>query len=75
MEPCERCSTGPSGIEGHERLALLPIARNTVPEPRFVLRCVDCGTQWLREFGRGSGVRWLRAAAASGAYVDLKPQK
>jgi hypothetical protein len=36
---------------------------------------VDCGTQWLREFGRGSGVRWLRAAAASGAHADLKPQK
>lgn len=59
-------------MAGHERLTLLPIVRNRPPEPHFVLRCLDCGTQWLREFGRESGVRWLRAAAASGVRMDLE---
>ena len=58
-------------MEGHEGLALLPLARNSQPTPHFVLRCVECGTEWRRDFGADSAVRWLRTAASSGERGDL----
>ena len=72
---CPRCEAGPEGMSGHDRLALMPLARNSVPTPHFVLRCVDCGTEWRRDFGADSAVRWLRTAASSGARVDLPRKK
>jgi hypothetical protein len=72
---CERCVAGPEGIAGHDRLALMPLPKDRLPAPHFVLRCVDCGTEWRRDFGAGSGVRWLRAAAASGERIDLDRRK
>ena len=72
---CQRCESGPQGMSGHERLVLEPLSRHRMSEPRFVLWCVDCGTRWMREFGRGSAVRWLRAAAASGQRVEIASRK
>ena len=73
--PCERCEAGPEGMTGHDRLALMPLARNSLPTLHFVLRCVECGTEWRRDFGADSAVRWLRTAAASGERVALPRKK
>jgi hypothetical protein len=72
---CERCEAGPEGMSGHDRLSLVPLPKTTPPAPHFVLRCVDCGTEWRRDFGADSGVRWLRTAAWSGDRVDFPRKK
>jgi hypothetical protein len=69
-EPCKRCAAGPTGVAGHERLVLLPRDKHAVPPPLFILRCRDCGTHWQRQFAPGSGVLWLRTAAARRAKAE-----
>ncbi|HZZ92848.1 MAG TPA: hypothetical protein VFE23_09805 [Usitatibacter sp.] len=61
LSECERCSAGPRGIEGHERLHLLPMRKGERPGPRFLLQCQDCGTRWQRLFRKGAGITWARA--------------
>ena len=68
---CTRCSSGPEGMDGHERLALLPMAKGVPPPARFVLHCLDCGTRWQRDFGGDSAIRWLRAASQSASRNDF----
>jgi len=72
---CERCEAGPEGMSGHDRLSLVPLPKTTPPAPHFVLRCADCGTEWRRDFGADSRVRWLRTAASSGDRVDFPRKK
>jgi hypothetical protein len=61
---CERCAQGPSGLEGHEGLALdhdgQPRYGQARGQHEFV--CVHCGSDWMRCYEGSGKFRWERRA-------------
>ena len=58
--PCNECSTGPRGVEGHQDLALHVSAAGEGGAQKAAFRCARCGTEWIRTY-MGSGVfAWNR---------------
>ena len=61
QSPCNACGTGPSGVEGHDDLALHVSAAGEGGAQKAAFRCSRCGIEWIRTY-MGSGVfAWHRA--------------
>ena len=63
--PCTKCSTAPTGAEGHSDLFTEAMTGNLV---RF--KCRACGTLWSRRYMEGGGHEW--SAPEPGAYSGVQ---
>jgi hypothetical protein len=52
-EACRECEKRPSGLEGHDQLALATHIKS--PTGRYLYHCVACQRYWRREY-EGSGL-------------------
>jgi hypothetical protein len=56
---CERCSSGPSGLEGHESLNFEPDGqRYGQAKGHHLFVCVGCGALWTRHYDGGGIFQW-----------------
>ena len=63
VELCARCLEGPSGTQGHSRLAFYV----TGPYPgHSIFKCEECGDRWIRHYGGSEAFAWTRYALQFG---------
>ena len=62
MTTCERCQSGPSGLEGHDSLNYEPDGRRYGEgHGHHLFVCMGCGSLWTRRYDGGGVFQWLRA--------------
>ena len=67
-ETCLPCSTGPTGIAGHEQLY-----SHTMGADEMHFRCRGCGRAWSRRGSAGGPFEWHAIASPSGAGTPGRP--
>jgi hypothetical protein len=62
--PCDACSHGPSGIEGHQDLLVQAIGGY-----RIMLKCRRCDSLWSRAQPAQSRFEWTRITAQMARFA------
>ncbi len=53
MTKCQKCESGPAGVEGHDKLFTHSMTSNQVQ-----FRCQECGSIWTRHYAPQGTYTW-----------------